>query len=226
MQLVTTEDGSHTLFVPQLNEHYHSTFGAITESMHIFIRAGLDQLHQKNISVFEIGFGTGLNALLTCLAAIDRKLSITYHSIEKFPLSTELAGQLNYPEMLPPVHDPRGLFDTIHHAPWNEMTKIHAGFYLHKILAGLQEYHPAFACELIYFDAFSPEVQPEMWTPRLFKCLHDTLVPGGILTTYCVKGTVKRTLEQAGFLIEKLPGPKGKREMLRGRKQEITTNFL
>ncbi|MBN1789017.1 MAG: tRNA (5-methylaminomethyl-2-thiouridine)(34)-methyltransferase MnmD [Bacteroidales bacterium] len=219
MQLVTTRDGSHTLYVPHLDEHYHSTYGAITESRHVFIDAGfLYRTDGPKISVLEVGFGTGLNALLTCITARDKQVKVTYHALEKFPVDLVLAEKLNYTSRLPNVPDAESFFAGIHQASWNATTMVHPFFYLHKIRDDLTDFQPEFMYDLVFFDAFAPEKQPEMWTQDIFNRLYNNLSQDGILTTYCVKGTVKRMLKTAGFRIEKLPGPPGKREMLRGTK--------
>jgi|WetSurMetagenome_2_1015567.scaffolds.fasta_scaffold55992_2 tRNA U34 5-methylaminomethyl-2-thiouridine-forming methyltransferase MnmC len=219
MHLVITGDGSHTLFVPELNEHYHSTFGALTESLVVFIRSGLDTFSPgKALTVFEIGFGTGLNALLTCVTAMEKKLKIQYYSLEKYPIPANLYTQLNYPLLMHAAGDTDGWLLAMHQAPWNENREITPGFSLHKINRSLSGFEPAFSCDLIYFDAFAPDKQPEMWSLEIFAQLYQCLNPEGLLTTYCVKGSVKRMLKSAGFTIEKLPGPPGKREILRGRK--------
>jgi len=218
MQLRVTGDGSHTLFLPHMNESYHSMFGAITESMHVFIREGLEYLRDyKSISILEAGFGTGLNALLTLVASENRSISINYHTVENFPISQDIAHRLNYPSLLI-AGDPSGFFQLIHDAPWNETVAITPTFALHKIREDFTSFNPGFSYDLIYYDAFAPEKQPEMWSKDIFVRLFKHLTPGGVLTTYCVKGEVKRMLKEAGFTIEKLPGPPGKREMLRGRK--------
>ena len=222
MQLVITGDGSHTLYVPQLDEHYHSTFGALTESMHVFIRAGLEYFTGMNkITVLEIGFGTGLNAFLACLAAIDRGIMLEYYTIEKYPIGADLVDQLNYTSLISPRKNAVDLFTGIHRAPWNKMSAIHPCFNLYKIQADLVEFRPDFNYDLIFFDAFAPEKQPEMWSAEIFKRLYCNLTQGGIITTYCVKGEVKRKLISAGFIIEKLAGPPGKREILRGTKKYL-----
>jgi tRNA U34 5-methylaminomethyl-2-thiouridine-forming methyltransferase MnmC len=222
MQLVITGDGSHTLYIPELNEHYHSTYGAITESMHVFIKAGLGFLSsKKQVSVFEVGFGTGLNALLTCMAAIEGGTSIIYYALENTPVDYKVVSRLNYAAILSPRLNLQNLFIAIHQAPWNKTSNIHPYFQLHKINDSLIGFIPDFTYDLIFFDAFAPEKQSEMWTSSIFKRLYDGLNPGGIITTYCVKGTVKRMMKQAGFVIEKLPGPPGKREILRGVKEVI-----
>jgi tRNA U34 5-methylaminomethyl-2-thiouridine-forming methyltransferase MnmC len=224
MELVITGDGSHTLYVPGMDEHYHSNFGAVTESEHVFIQAGLMPLMTlPGIAVFEIGFGTGLNALLTCMEALKREIPVRYYALEKYPLAPELAAGLNYPDLLAP--DSPGLqqqFMQIHQAAWNQPVVIHPCFTLHKIEGDLVDFQPEFLYNLIYFDAFAPDKQPEVWSQEIFNRLFSHLNPGGLLTTYCVKGTVKRMLKAAGFELEKLPGPPGKREILRALKKTQT----
>ncbi len=220
MKLVLTDDGSHTLMVPELNEHYHSTFGAVTESMHVFIRTGLESLPPgERVSVFEIGFGTGLNALLTCMVAMQKNMNVVYYALEKYPVDSATVAMLNYPEVITAITDARTLFNSLHSAPWNSDSIINKNFRIQKLHSDLTRFVPWFYYDLIYFDAFAPDKQPEMWTRDIFTALYDHLNPGGILTTYCVKGDVKRILKQAGFQIEKLPGPPGKREILRGWKK-------
>ncbi len=219
MQLITTSDGSHTLFVPRLNEHYHSTFGALTESLHVYIKAGFESLTGKQeVTVFEVGFGTGLNTLLTCLSSVENGIHTTYYTIELNPLEEELTRRLNYGNLIPGKLKPGELFTSIHRAPWDKTVKIHPDFSLHKIHASLIGYRPDFSYDLLYYDAFAPDKQSDMWSPELFATLFEKMNPGGILVTYCVKGEVKSMLRRAGFEIEKLPGPPGKREILRGRK--------
>jgi tRNA U34 5-methylaminomethyl-2-thiouridine-forming methyltransferase MnmC len=219
MQLVVTGDGSHTFYLPALEEHYHSKFGALTESMHVFVQSGLLYLAgRKEIGVLEIGFGTGLNALLTFRAAVRQRLKVYYHALEKYPIDTHLIKDLNYPALLTSDALPNDLFDVIHDAPWNTTIALNPGFRLHKILDDLIMFTPGFRYDLIYFDAFAPDKQPELWSAKIFERLYNNLNPGGVFITYCVKGTVKRLLKSAGFRIEKLPGPPGKREILRGIK--------
>jgi tRNA U34 5-methylaminomethyl-2-thiouridine-forming methyltransferase MnmC len=219
MHRIITGDGSPTLFNPYYKDYYHSTFGAITESDHVFIKAGLASFYKKeSISVLEIGFGAGLNALLTCIKAMEKKLRVIYHTVDKYPVDAAITDSLNYWEFLPDpckIHD---LYSSIHQAPWFSFTKIHSCFTLHKIQADLSGFVPDFKYDLIYFDAFSPDKQPEMWTHEVFRILFDGLNTGGLLITYCVKGQVKRTLKGIGFMVEKLPGPPGKREILRATK--------
>ncbi len=177
MKIVQTADGSDTLFVPELNEHYHSTFGAIHESRYIFIEHAFKAIEPDKhpVFIFEVGFGTGLNALLTDLTAKALRREVHYTAIEKYPLEKEVWGQLNYPQLEENFH-------------------------------------------IIYFDAFGPDVQPDLWSEEIFQNMNRLLETGGIFITYSCKGEVKRNLKAAGFESEKLPGPPGKREILRARK--------
>lgn len=219
-ELKVTGDGSHTLFVPSLNEHYHSVFGAIQESKHIFIDAGLKALPSgmTTIEILEVGFGTGLNALLTCLEAWNSNPKVRYSSVEKWPVSIGMSSLLNFPDQID-TPGARDVFEHIHAAPWDDCVEISNHFSLRKIHADLIDYQPEPArFNLVYFDAFGPDVQPEMWTEDVFAKMFSAMKSGGILVTYSTKGTVKRNLKGAGFTIEKLPGPPGKREMLRARR--------
>lgn len=217
---VMSGDGSHTLFSAQSGEHYHSMFGAIQESKHIFIEAGLKVTAEKRnqISIFEVGFGTGLNAFLTCLYAREHNISIHYYSIEPFPLEKKVWSCLNYEQLLNPDNHPR-LFDLICDSEWNRALEITPTFSLYKNSSKLQDIDNVESrYDLVYFDAFSPEAQPELWTIAIFQMIFNLMKPGGMLLTYCCKGEVKRNLKTVGFRIEKLPGPPGKREFLRAEK--------
>lgn len=219
LQLIITRDGSHTVFVPHLNEHYHSTFGAMRESMHIFIQEGFNCMgDRKSFSVFEIGFGTGLNALLTYAAAVKKKNSITYHAIEKHPLDNRVIHDLNYTNLISDRKKSGNAFKQIHQAAWDTYVSIDPCFTIHKIKADFLTYIPAFHYDVVYYDAFGPAKQPEMWRKENFNKIHRMLNPEGILVTYCVQGQVKRNLKATGFHVEILPGPAGKRHMLRARK--------
>ncbi len=215
-----TGDGSQTLFVPELNEHYHSVHGAIHESMHIYIGCGLHHvaLNKPEIAILEVGFGTGLNALLTCIEARQKNMRIRYASIEKYPVSAKILTSLNYPQILdfPGSFD---FFNQIIEGSWNKESRIHERFSLHKIHGGIESVElPEAQYDVIYYDAFGPEVQPEMWTESVFHKLYHCLREGGVLVTYSSKGNVKRALISAGFLVKKLPGPPGKREIVRAVK--------
>jgi len=219
-QLIRTDDGSHTLFVPSLNEHYHSTFGAIRESTHIFINAGFHaaKVQGTPLNIFEAGFGTGLNAFLTLREAENSVIPVHYTTIEAFPLEEAVTRSLNYPDLL--GENGPSSFRDIHNAAWEKEIRISDHFTLLKIHDKLENHLlPHESYHLVYFDAFGPDVQPELWTETIFTKLYQALKPGGILVTYSVKGSVKRALRSAGFLVEKLPGPPGKREITRASKK-------
>ena len=214
----TTADGSHTLFVPDLNEHYHSVNGAIQESRHVFIEAGLKKCLKNEISVLEIGFGTGLNAYLTLLYSIEEKKNIFYSTVELHPLVPEIINNLNYTRQLPGYDY---LFSLLHGVSWDTEHEVTPTFCLKKVHTDFSllnyEYNRTF--DLIYFDAFAPEKQPSLWTQEIFDFIYKQTNMNGIIVTYCAKGAVRRMIQSAGFIIERLPGPPGKREMLRGIKK-------
>lgn len=213
-----TSDGSHTLFSAQVGECYHSVHGAIQESQHVFIEAGLRfclaGLHPSPLTILEIGFGTGLNAFLTWHAASD--YPIAYHTVEAFPLSWDTTCALNYPSQIGVSSD---VFETMHTCAWDSDVWVSSTFLLHK-------YHGAFPrldrdlplADLIYFDAFSPTAQPDLWTVSVFEALYARLHSQGVLVTYCAKGDVKRALREVGFRVQRLPGPPGKHHMVRAVK--------
>lgn len=218
--LQVTEDGSHTFFLPEMDEHYHSTHGAIQESNHVFLNAGLFASPLENWQVFEVGFGTGLNAFLTALAATQQKRVCEYTAVELFPLSLENTLRLNYPELLGDT----SLFQKLHEASWNERVQVNDYFYLHKIHADFTEMKLSEnQFSVIYFDAFAPNKQENMWQVELFDTLFRSLRNEGILVTYSAKGAVRRMMQQAGFQVERLIGPPGKQEMLRGRKLIVSS---
>jgi tRNA U34 5-methylaminomethyl-2-thiouridine-forming methyltransferase MnmC len=213
--LQVTEDGSHTFFLPGMDEHYHSTHGAIQESNHVFLNAGFFASSLQRWEIFEVGFGTGLNALLTAMAATQQKRVCNYTAVEMYPLSLEDASRLNYPEILGDT----SLFQKIHEVSWNEPIQINEYFYLNKIHADFTKMElPENQFSVIYFDAFAPGKQEEMWQEKLFSALYNSLRNEGIFVTYSAKGAVRRMMQQVGFRVERLPGPPGKQEMLRGRK--------
>jgi len=218
--LETTADGSHTLFVPELNEHYHSTNGALQESKLVFIQNGL--LHVpacvKEINVLEVGFGTGLIALLTVLEAKKERRKINYVAIEPEPVNPQFISQLNYADVIGGT-EATGYFKKLHEAGWVYPSFLSDYFIINKIQARLEDVSLRDSqFNLVYFDAFGPEVQPELWSDEIFTQLYNCMKPDGILVTYSCKGTVKRALKVAGFTVEKLPGPAGKREVLRAMK--------
>lgn len=215
-EFFVTEDGSHTLFVPEIDECYHSSHGAVQESMHIFIKTGLKQCAKQEINILEIGFGTGLNAFLTMLEAEKTQKMIHYTTLELFPVETEKACRLNYPELVSPEN--KSAFEQLHTSSWNERIQITQHFELLKIETDFTSYNFQDTFDVIFFDAFSPEKQPEMWTEKQFIKLYQSSNNDAVLTTYCAKGAVRRAMQQAGFRVERLPGPPGKREMLRASK--------
>ncbi|MCX6283170.1 MAG: tRNA (5-methylaminomethyl-2-thiouridine)(34)-methyltransferase MnmD [Bacteroidetes bacterium] len=219
LRIVSTSDQSHTIYVPGLNESYHSTHGAIRESKHIFIEAGLLHLNKgTSICVLEIGFGTGLNALLTQIEAETMGKQVLYTAIEAFPLEEEIWSQLNYPSMLCSIDYSR-TFEKLHLADWGKTEVLSNFFSIHKIHIKLQDYSPEpNQFDAVYFDAFSPAAQPELWTTGIFMKLYPAMKPGAVLTTYSVKGDVIRSMKAAGFTTEKIPGPPGKRQITRAVK--------
>ena len=221
-KLIITGDGSHSVQVPEWQVSYHSIHGAIRESLHVYIEAGLKHwLHQHPTAtdcfIFEMGFGTGLNALLTMLEAQQPGQKITYESAEAYPLETTIIDALNYCDALQRP-DLKETFHLMHSSPWNIAVPVTANFTLKKVQIDLLDYSTGQPVDLIYYDAFAPTAQPALWTTAVFQQLFNMLAPGGILVTYCSKGAVRRAMEAARFTVEKLPGPPGKREMLRARR--------
>lgn len=217
-----TADGSHTLFVSGLNEHYHSVNGAVQESRHVFIKSGLYHCSLDDIYVFEVGFGTGLNAYLTLIESLKLNKIVHYISVEAYPLSDEIIRILNYTEGYSP--DIQQMFYAMHKATWNEEVSINENFFLTKIEADFVDFDFSLfqnTFNLIYFDAFAPDKQPAMWTQDIFNSIYDITAKNGILTTYCAKGVVRRMMQQAGYTTERLPGPPGKREMLRAIRKSL-----
>lgn len=216
-ELHLTADGSHTL-ATSTGVTYHSHHGAIAESRHIFIDAGLKEathlFPDTELSILEIGFGTGLNAFLTALETKSSQRPIRYHTAELHPIPEPVAATLNYPELL----GHRGIFAALHALPWDEATEISSHFTLHKHLLDATQALPPGPFHCIYFDAFGPEVQPELWTEALFARIREVMHPAAILTTYCSKSAVRRAMRSAGLAVEKLPGPYGKRDIVRARR--------
>lgn len=219
-KLITTEDGSHSLYVPHLNEHYHSTHGAIQESRHVYIDTGLNACKLEKINVLEIGFGTGLNTFLTLMESEKTNKVVKYTSLELYPLAIESAKQLNYAEQLTDKKRVTQFLD-LHKTPWGKEVDITPNFSLRKIetdISNPNNLDTTVHYDVIYFDAFAPEKQPEMWTQQIFDKLFSLSNKNAIITTYCAKGVVRRMIESSGYKMERLPGPPGKREILRGRK--------
>jgi tRNA U34 5-methylaminomethyl-2-thiouridine-forming methyltransferase MnmC len=204
-----TADGSKTIYTERFGEHYHSTFGAVNESEHVFIRAGyLAAAAVNSVSVLEVGFGTGLNAWLTLHEAHNLQRRTYYEAIELYPVDAATISEFSN----------ESFFRSLHIAAWEIPAEITAIFTLLKRKSDLLQTTFTRKFDIVYFDAFSPAVQPEMWSDDIFAKLYAAMNPDAILTTYCAKGDVRRTMQKAGFAVERLPGPAGKREMLRGRK--------
>ena len=214
VRLILTRDGSHTAINQPFGIPYHSIYGAIQESQRVFIELGLltalKRFPNQPLHVFEMGFGTGLNALLTAREAEVRQRSVHYTAVEAYPMPSDDARQLNFDHLLGTSYLPK-----LHKSPWNEPVVIHPFFVLTKREGKLQHLQSNDRFQLIYYDAFAPSAQPELWEPDVFAQLAEFLLPGGILTTYCSKGYVQRNLRAAGLTVKKYPGPPHKREVLR-----------
>ena len=215
-ELIITSDGSHTIFVPELNEHYHSVYGAVQESTIIFIKNGFENCKADPLNILEVGFGTGLNALLTAVQCWKGTRSVNYTSIEKNPLDEKIISSLNHHNFA--GEHGREIFDLIHSAPWNIRVNICTNFTLKKVETDFTTDPPSDRYDLIYFDAFAPDKQPEMWTQEMFSGIAAVTNENGILVTYSAKGEVKRNLKACGFDVTLLPGPPGKRQMIRAVK--------
>jgi tRNA U34 5-methylaminomethyl-2-thiouridine-forming methyltransferase MnmC len=220
-EIFTTRDGSHSISIPEMNVMYHSIHGALQESIHVFIKAGLhhikDKFPDQPLSVLEIGFGTGLNALLTIQECLLSATPVFYTSIEPYPLEKEKTSLLNYPEILESPELGK-YFDQLHNSEWEQDIRILDNFIFLKKQIHLQNFSSSPQFHLVYFDAFAPTAQAELWTAEMFDKLYQALLPGGILVTYCSKSVVRRAMEAAGFKVTKPQGPWGKREMLRAIK--------
>jgi tRNA U34 5-methylaminomethyl-2-thiouridine-forming methyltransferase MnmC len=218
-EIKVTGDGSKTLFIPEWDENYHSSHGAVQEAKHVFLKYGLGEIVYKNeINVFEVGFGTGLNAILTYEYAIENQLKINYDSIEAFPITSEEVELLDYVSLFD-NQETKGIYLQMHSCAWDEPIKVSENFTLTKIHNKLEQ-HVLIQnqYDIIFFDAFGPRVQEGMWSKVHFENLYHSLKKGGLFVTYCAKGQVKRDLKSVGFEVETLPGPPGKREMTRGKK--------
>jgi len=215
-----TGDGSHTLFVPALNEFYHSAKGAFSESMHVFINLGFYSVaNSAIINILEVGFGTGLNCLLTFIEAREKKNKIFYDALEPFPLQWDLVSKLNYSSIIS-FRDSEKWMEKIHRCDTCRWINLTDRFSIRKRVMKIEEAElQAENYDLVYYDAFGPNAQPEMWKLYNFKKIFYSLKRGGILVTYCAKGQVRRDLQSAGFFVERLPGPPGKREVLRAKKK-------
>jgi tRNA U34 5-methylaminomethyl-2-thiouridine-forming methyltransferase MnmC len=216
-KLIITNDGSSSIFIPEMDETYHSSHGALQEAVHVFIKNGLNAIDKKEIAIFELGFGTGLNALLTLEASRNKEIQIDYTGIEAFPVEHELINSLNYTSLI--AGDFENDFLKMHDISWDESHAIAKQFSLKKIHAKIQEVNIGVSqFDLIYFDAFGYRAQAEMWDVGIIQQMYDALKEGGVLVSYAARGQFKRDLKAVGFKIEALPGPPGKREMTRATK--------
>jgi tRNA U34 5-methylaminomethyl-2-thiouridine-forming methyltransferase MnmC len=215
-QIIKTADGSDTIYVPGLDEHYHSIHGAVQESTCIFINYGFDFCIADPLNIFEVGFGTGLNALLTALKSKSGNRVVNYTSVEKYPVDEKILGSLNH--HLFAGDEGKEIFSLIHSAKWNTRVNICKNFNLEKINVDFTLNPPAGVYDLIYFDAFGPDKQPEMWTKDIIEGIAAATGKNGVFVTYSAKGELKRNLKACGFEVTLLPGPPGKRQVLRAIK--------
>jgi tRNA U34 5-methylaminomethyl-2-thiouridine-forming methyltransferase MnmC len=215
-QLVLTSDGSHTIYVPELNEHYHSIHGAVQESEFIFIKNGFDFCEANPLNIFEVGFGTGLNALLTAVKSEKGSIKVNYTTIEKYPLSELIYDSLNHPDFA--GKEGKELFYRLHRSHWNTSVNICSNFNLKKIEGDLINYSFTEYYDLIYFDAFGPDKQPGLWRREIFEKIAAHMNRNGVFVTYSAKGEVRRNLRACGLDVMLLPGPPGKRQITRATK--------
>lgn len=220
-KIIKTGDGSVTIHLPEWNEQYHSRHGAVQEALHVFIKMGLHYFLEGNktdkISILEIGFGTGLNAFITALEAEKLQLKIDYTGVEAYPVEASEIRDLNYPAILS-AEDKKQVFLEMHSTNWEKQEEIVPHFSLTKQQKKFQDLKEEEKYDLVYFDAFGARVQPELWTENIFSIMYRAMKPGGVLVTYAAKGSVRRAMQAVGFKVERLPGPPGKREMLRAVK--------
>ncbi len=217
-EIIITQDGSTSIYIPELDETYHSKFGAIQEAKHVFIKNGLDLFEDgSEISILEIGFGTGLNAIITLLEAEKRQLKINYVGVEAYPVAANEIVQLNYVTQLE-APEKQVCFEFIHACEWEKEIAITPYFSITKRKQFFSDIKDKNLFDLIYFDAFGFPVQPELWNETIFKIMYDALKEKGILTTYACRTSIKKAMQFVGFETLKLPGAPGKREMLRAIK--------
>ncbi len=216
-EIIQTKDGSTTIHLEEWNESYHSKHGAIQEAKHVFIKNGLSLFKDKTLSILEIGFGTGLNAFITFLEASDMEQKIDYVGVEAYPVASEEILSMNYVVELE-AENKMAVFETMHKSNWNEKVVLSDYFSLTKRQQFFQDIDDVAQFDLIYFDAFGYRVQPELWSTAIFKKMYDALKENGVLVTYAARGVVKRSMIEVGFIVEKLEGPPGKREMFRAFK--------
>lgn len=218
-ELFTTADGSTSLHIPAWDEQYHSKHGAIAESLHVFIEMGLvpvmEEVQENPVSILEIGLGTGLNAYLTLLKSRESGRLVNYQGVEAYPVSPEEAKSLNYWELLNTSQED---FLKIHQSSWEEAVDLDRFFTLTKRKQLFSDISDKDRFHLVYYDAFGARVQPELWTEAIFQKMHDAMMDRGVLVTYAAKGSARRAMQVVGFEVERLPGPPGKRQMMRARK--------
>lgn len=218
-KIVRTADGSKTIQIPEWGEQYHSMHGAVQEAYHVFLHHGLYQFANRGLDLLEMGFGTGLNALITLLEAPSRHLEVRYTSLEAFPIGQGEWEALDYGKSLSRYPEAERYFEAMHRAAWEEPVSLSPWFTLTKRKMDLHQFRSGPDFDLVYFDAFGARVQPELWTEEVFASMYGVLRQGGSLVTYAAKGSVRRAMQAAGFRTERLPGPPGKREMLRAVKE-------
>lgn len=216
-EIIRTADGSTTIRLADWDEHYHSKYGAIQEAQHVFIKNGLALFSNRDLSILEIGFGTGLNALITFLEARKLALHIDYVGVEAYPVLAEEVAGMNYVEELQ-AREYAAVFNKMHESAWELAVPLSSDFTLTKREQFFDAIDDIAAYDLIYFDAFGYRVQPELWSTDIFRKMYAALKPNGILVTYAARGVVKRSMIEVGFKVEKLAGPPGKREMFRATK--------
>ncbi|NQV77576.1 MAG: tRNA (5-methylaminomethyl-2-thiouridine)(34)-methyltransferase MnmD [Lutibacter sp.] len=217
-EIIITEDGSSTIHLPEWDEHYHSIHGAIQEAKHVFIKSGLSLFSDREVAILEIGFGTGLNSFITFLEASKLNLTIDYVGVEAYPITLEEIKKLNYISELEAIEFSE-VFSKMHQQKWAIKNELSDTFSLTKRTQFFNEIKDKDIFNLIYFDAFGAQVQPELWTEEIFKLMYSALKKEGVLVTYSAKGSVRRAMQLVGFTVERLAGPPGKREMLRATKR-------
>lgn len=211
-EVVVTGDGSKTIHMPELNESYHSTHGALQEAEHVFLKFGLSQLDKSEIDVFELGFGTGLNSILAYRFAEQNNVKINYVGVEAYPVAKEMLDALEYADLL--SEDEREVFNKMHEVTWGAEVRLSEFFMFQKIEQKVEDYlaEPN-AFDIVFFDAFGPRTQGALWKPEILSKMSTMLREKGVLTTYCAQGQFRRDLKSVGFNVTKVPGPPGKREM-------------
>ncbi|MEB8344691.1 tRNA (5-methylaminomethyl-2-thiouridine)(34)-methyltransferase MnmD [Flavobacteriaceae bacterium KMM 6898] len=222
-KIITTSDGSKTIQIEEWDEQYHSKHGAVQEAYHVFIKQGLSLFENRKVEILEIGFGTGLNALITWKEAGKYNLEVAYTGVEAYPVTKEEVEQLDYINQLN-AHALATGFEKMHDAPWEETINLTDKFTLYKQQKDFMDIEDSDRYNLIYFDAFGARVQPELWTEAIFQKMFNALGQNGVLVTYAAKGSVRRAMQAVGFNVERLPGPPGKREMLRAVKTALDSD--